>query len=94
MYDVLVKEHSLNVLAVPRYIAAAVLLSFVTICIVEIVKILLCVKPGNVQPEVGLEFVLGIDLEGGAQGDVVVEDGPGGAHVLFQAIAGLYKFPV
>ena len=65
LYNVLVKEHSFNILAVPRHIATAVLLSFDAFCKIQIVKILLRVEAGNIQPEVGLEFVLGIDVEGG-----------------------------
>ena len=81
-------ERPVEVLAVPGHIAAAVLVRQDAVVEPVVGEILHDVEAGQDEPEVGIDLVPHIGLDGDPEGDVVVEDRPQGVDLLAETVAG------
>ena len=82
-----VGECTVEVLAVPGHVAATVLVRQDAVVEPVVGEILHGVETGQDEPEVGIDLVPHIGLDGHPKGDVVVENRPQGVDLLAETVA-------
>ena len=82
-----VGERPIEVLAVPGHVAAAALVRQDAVVEPVVGEILHGVEAGQDEPEIDIDLVPHIGLDGDPEGDVVVEDRPQGVDLLAETVA-------
>ena len=83
-----VSQRAVKVFAVPGHIAATVLVRQDAVVEPVVREVLHGVEAGQDEPEVGIDLIAHVGLDGDPEGDVVVEDRPQGVDLLAETVAG------